>query len=116
MIRRGDIYLVDFEPVVGSEADKKRPAIFVTNDGANARASDVGRGVLAVVPVTSNTKRVLPFQVLMPASLTGLRRDSKAQVEQLRSVDFSRIGDRVGSVPDALMRLVDDALRLHLDL
>jgi mRNA interferase MazF len=115
-MRRGDIALVDLEPVRGSEANKMRPAVMVSNDGANATAARLGRGVVTVVPVTTNVTRVHPFQVLLPAADTGLSTDSKAQAEQVRSIDIQRIGRRVGRVPPLLMRNLDDALRLHLAL
>jgi mRNA interferase MazF len=115
-MRRGDIRLVDFEPARGFEANKRRPAVIVTNDGANATAARLGRGVLTVVPVTSNTRRVYPFQVLLPSADTGLQQDSKAQAEQIRSVAIQRIGDQVGRMPPTLMSQLDEALRLHLEL
>jgi len=71
-MRRGEIRLVDLEPVRGAEAAKQRPAVIVSNDGANSTAQRLGRGVITVVPVTSNTDRVYPFQVLLPADATGL--------------------------------------------
>jgi mRNA interferase MazF len=108
--------MVDFEPARGSEANKRRPAIIVSNDGANATATRLGRGVVTVVPVTSNVERVYPFQVRLPAALTGLRLDSKAQAEQVRSIAVERIGDPLGLLPRALMAELDEALRLHLAL
>jgi mRNA interferase MazF len=116
LVVRGEIRLVDFEPVRGSEASKQRPAIVVSNDGANTTASRLKRGVITVVPVTSNTTRVYPFQVLLPASQCGLDRDSKAQAEQVRAVTIERVGRRIGQVPASLLSEVEDALRLHLDL
>ena len=115
-MRRGEIRLVDLEPVRGAEADKLRPAVIVSNDGANSTARRLGRGVVSVVPVTSNTARVHPFQVLLPAELTGLSVDSKAQAEQVRSIAVERIGRRVGLVPADLQGELDEALRLHLAL
>jgi mRNA interferase MazF len=115
-MRRGDICTVDLEPVRGSEADKRRPAVIVSNDIANATATRLGRGVVTVVPVTSNVNHVHPFQVLLPADRTGLDRDSKAQAEQVRSVSVERIGDRLGIVPAPLLAELDEALRLHLGL
>lgn len=56
------------------------------NDRANATAERLARGVVTVVPVTSNISRVFPFQTLLPAEATGLRVASKAQAEQIRSV------------------------------
>ena len=79
-------------------------------------ATRLGRGVVTVVPVTSNFEHVYPFQVLLPAVATGLKRDSKAQAEQVRSVAVGRVGQRLGVVSAALMAQVDEALRLHLAL
>jgi len=115
-MRRGEIRLVDLDPVRGSEANKRRPAVIVSNDGANSTAERLGRGVVTVVPVSSNTERVFPFQVLLTAPKTGLERDSKAQAEQVRSVAVERVGTRVGVVPPDLLALLDEALRLHLAL
>jgi mRNA interferase MazF len=115
-MRRGEIRLVDLEPVRGAEADKRRPAVIVSNDSANATAARLGRGVLTVVPVTANVERVYPFQVVLSAAETGLRADSKAQAEQIRSVAVERIGPRIGVVPPTAMSAVDEALRLHLAL
>ncbi len=113
---RGEIREVDFEPVRGSEAIKRRPAVIVSNDGANATASRLNRGVITVVPVTSTVTRVYPFQVYLPSSECGLHRDSKAQAEQVRSVAIERVGRLVGQLPTPLMLKLEDALRLHLGL
>ena len=113
-MRRGEIRTVDLDPARGNEANKRRPAIIVSNDAANLTATRLGRGVITVVPVTSNVERVYPFQVLLRAAVTGLDRDSKAQAEQVRSVAVERVGDRVGLVSAALMVQIDEALRLHL--
>jgi mRNA interferase MazF len=112
-MRRGDVVVVDLEPVRGNEANKSRPAIIVSNDSANAVATRLGRGVVSVVPVTSNVNRVLPFQVLIEAGDAGLRVASKAQAEQIRSVSVERVGAAIGHLPPWLLARVDDALRLH---
>lgn len=113
---RGELHMVDLEPIRGAEANKRRPAVIVSNEAANSTAARLGRGVLTVVPVTSNIERVYPFQVLLPAGTAGLTRDSKAHAEQVRSIDTERIGEQLGRLPDALMASLDDALRLHLAL
>ena len=115
-MRRGEIRWVDLDPTRGAEADKRRPAVIVSNDGANAAAGRLGRGVVTVVPLTSNTERIYPFQVLLTMAETGLPRDSKAQAEQVRSVSVERIGARVGSLSGSVLHALDDALRLHLAL
>jgi mRNA interferase MazF len=115
-MRRGEIRVVDFNPGRGSEASKRRPAVIVSNDGANAVAARLGRGVITVLPITSNIRRIYPFQVRLRAAATGLRQDSKAQAEQIRSVAVERLGERIGLVPISIMLQIDEALRLHLAL
>ena len=115
-MQRGEIRLVDFEPVRGQEANKRRPAVIVSNDGANHTAELLGRGVITVAPVTSNVGSIYPFQVHLPAKECGLSRDSKAQAEQVRSVSVERIGKVLGQLTPALELKLDDALRLHLKL
>jgi mRNA interferase MazF len=115
-MRRGEICLVDLDPVRGAEADKRRPAVIVSNDGANSTAERLGRGVVTVVPVSSNTARVYRFQVFLPAAETGLDRDSKAQAEQVRSIAVERIGQRLGALTSDLSAALDEAMRLHLAL
>lgn len=111
---RGEIRLVDLDPARHAEAHKRRPAVIVSNDRANATAARLGRGVVTIVPVTSNVAHVYPSQVALPAQEAGLRLDSKAQAEQIRSVSVDRVGPALGLVPAQLMKQLDDALRLHL--
>jgi mRNA interferase MazF len=115
-MRRGEVRWIDLGRVLGSEAAQRRPALIVSNDQANASAARLARGVLTVLPITSNVTRVYPFQVLIPAGTAGLDRDSKAQAEQIRSVAFERVGELLGQAPASIMESVDAALRLHLAL
>ncbi|MGH3924673.1 MAG: type II toxin-antitoxin system PemK/MazF family toxin [Pseudonocardiaceae bacterium] len=115
-MKRGEICLVDLDPVLGSAAAKVRPAVIVSNHGANAAAQRSRFGVLTVVPVTTNITHIYPFQILLPAIQCGLRRDSKAQAEQVRSVSAIRIGRCVGVLPENLLAQLEDALRLHVGL
>lgn len=115
-MRRGEIRLVDLDPARGAEANKRRPAVIVSNDGANSTARRLGRGVVTVVPVTSNLRRVYPFQVFLDRHATGLDVDSKAQAEQVRSVAVERVGRQLGVLSLEQAAELDDALRLHLSL
>lgn len=115
-MRRGDIVWVDFDPARGSEANKRRPAVVVSNDGANRTAQSLDRGVVTVVPVTSQTDRVYPFQVLLPAGSCGLPLASKAQAEQIRSIAVRRVGKVAGRLTSGLITELEDAMRLHLGL
>jgi mRNA interferase MazF len=73
---RGEIRIVDLGPGLPGEEPRRRPAVIVSNNGANATAGRLGRGVLTVVPMTSNVDCVYPFQTLVPADTSGLEQDS----------------------------------------
>lgn len=115
-MRRGEIHLVNLDPVIGSEAARTRPAVIVSNDGANTSAARLGQGVITVVPVTSSTGYIYPFQVFLTAAETGLDTDSKAQAEQVRSIAIERVGRIVGQLPFDVMDQLEEALRFHLSL
>lgn len=110
-MRRGEIRLIDLEPARGSEANKHRPPLIVSNDRANATADRLARGFITVVPVTSSIAQVFAFQTLLPADATGLRVISKAQAEQVRSVSIERVGGVLGRVPADLTNVETDARR-----
>lgn len=115
-MRRGDIYWVNFEPAQGNEANKKRPAVIVSRNEANAVVQQTGKGTVTVVPLTTNTRFVAPFHVLLSTSETGLTQESKTQAEQIRTVSVSRIGEFAGFLSFAALESLDAALRLHLNL
>ena len=113
---RGEIWQVNLDPARGNEANKQRPAVIVSNDRANATATRLGRGVVTVVPVTSNVTKIYPFQVFLSDATSGLSVDSKAQAEQIRSIATERLRRRIGRVSPAELAQIDQALRLHLEL
>lgn len=115
-MQRGEIRVVRFDAARGSKVKKRRPAVIVSNDGANSTAARLGRGVVTVVPLTANVSRVFPFQIVLSAAETGLERASKAQADQIRAVAVERVAHRIGVVPPARMAELDEALRLHLAL
>lgn len=115
-MRRGQICWLDLDPIRGSEAGKRRPAVIVSNDGLNRASQRLGRGVITVVPLTSNVDRVHPFQVLVAAGEGGLPAASKAQAEQVRSIDVQRVVGVEGAVSSSTMAAIESALRLHLSL
>lgn len=108
-LRRGDLVLVNLDPSVGSEANKTRPAVVVSNDRANRTSP-----VVTIVPITSNTAQVYSFQVFLPRDESGLDEDSKAQAEQIRTVDRRRLSRHLGYLPPTRVQQLDAALRLHL--
>lgn len=113
---RGAIRYVNFGPAQPGEVANRRPPVVVSNDALNVTGAALSRGVVTVVPITSNIKRVFPFQVRLPRKVTGLRLDSKAQAEQIRSISVSRLGDRIGRLPAETQERLDAALRLHLGI
>jgi mRNA interferase MazF len=113
---RGDIFLVELDPVRGSESSKTRPAVVVSSNAVNESAARRSRGVVTIVPITANLRHVFAFQVLLTSEDTGLALDSKAQAEQVRSVSTERLVRQIGAVGAEKMRHIDDALRLHLSL
>lgn len=110
-ISRGEIFLVNFDPTVGSETKKTRPALVVSNDINNAHSP-----IVSISPITSNVTRVYSFEVEIPAGVGGLRSLSKAMVNQTRAVDKIRLLKKMGRLPSAIMEEVNRALRLHYDL
>jgi mRNA interferase MazF len=113
-MRRGEIRMVELP--VGSARTVRRPAVVVSHDGANETARRLGHGVITIVPVVKRTGRLYPFQTLLPAAYTGLPEDGKAQAEQIRWVDVTDVGERVGTLPPATLMQLNEALRLHLAL
>lgn len=111
-MKRGEIYLANLSPAVGSEMDKRRPVLIVSNDANNNAAN-----VVTILPITSNVSRVYPFEVLLQPEDSGLSKPSKVQAQQIRTISKQRIlGDAVGSLSIELMELINAALKLHLYL
>ena len=104
---RGDVWWVTFDPSIGGEIRKKRPAIIVSNNAANKYLNRV-----QVVPVTSNTDRIFPSE----AYVTVAGKKGKAMADQLATVSKQRLSKRIGSVPDDEMTMVVEAIKTQLDL
>ena len=111
LLRRGDILLIDFAPAQSGEADNTRPAVVVTNNIANEKSP-----AIVVVPLTSNTERVYPFELLLPVERSGLDQHSKAQAQFVRHVSKARIRRYLSHLPADLMLELDSRLRGHLGL
>lgn len=106
-MRRGEVWWVEFEPAVGSEIRKTRPAVIVSNDSANRNLSRV-----VVVPLTSNTGRLYPGEALV--TVAGTR--SKAMADQIMAADKARLKSRLGDLSREDLRAVEEAIQLHLEL
>ena len=116
LLRRGQIVLAELDPVRGSEQNKTRPVLVISNNSRNEVISRSGRGVLTVLPISSRTDSVFPFQVLLSTEESGLPQESKVQCEQIRALDFSRVVRPVGWITVKTLARVEAALLLHLAL
>ncbi len=111
-MKRGEIYFADLDPTIGAEIKKKRPVLIVSNNANNKKAQTV-----TAIPITSNIKKVYPFEVLLEVKDSGLSKPSKAQCHQIRTVSKIRIQDRrVGVVSESVMSRLGSAIKLHLDI
>ena len=107
-IKRGDLVYLNFDPIVGSEQGGPRPAVVVQNDMGNKHAPTV-----IIAPVTSkNKKNNLPTHVKLTSHI--LERNSMVLLEQLKTVDKSRIDSYIGTLSDEEMKMIDKALRISL--
>lgn len=108
--RRGEVYRVELDPVVGTEIAKTRPAVVISNDLGNQYSPRV-----IVAPTTSRRPdRVYPFEILVPGGEGGLSQASKVLLNQIRTVDKTRLQGRLGLLPQHRMLEVDRAIRLSL--
>ncbi len=110
--QRGEIYWVNLDPTVGSEISKTRPALIISNNTGNQYASRV-----IIAPISSSgsgMSKVYPFEVLIQAGEGGLSHRSKALLDQIRTVDKRRLGQKIGTLTTKHMKQVDHAIRLSL--
>lgn len=108
--KRGEIWLSDFNPAVGGEIRKMRPAVIISNNHNNRNGSTI-----TILPVTDKGRDVYPFEVFLPEDTEGLSKDSKVKCQQIRTVDKSRVIKLLGHVDNAQLSAIEEALRLHLD-
>ena len=112
MVKRGDIYYADLSPVVGSEQGGMRPVLIVQNDTGNRHSPTV-----IAAAITSQTgKAKLPTLIELSGHSVGLNRDSVILLEQIRTLDKSRLRERMGRLDESTMNAVDNALAVSFGL
>jgi len=109
--KRGQIWFVLLDPVVGHEIGKTRPALVISNDRNNQFADTV-----TVLPITSKTEKIYPFELLLSKEETHLPKDSKVKCNQIRTVDKKRLVNLVGALSAERLKEIKQALLIHLGI
>lgn len=105
--KRGEVYWVNLDPTVGSEINKRRPCVVISNDSGN----EISRRVI-VAPITSSVKQVYPFEVKV--DIQG--KQGKALLDQVRSIDKQRLCGKIIHLDKTVMQCIDRALKISLGL
>ena len=112
IIKRGFIYLAALDPVVGNEIAKTRPVVVISNDKNNEFS-----GTITALPLTSkNLRKIYPFEVYLGKGTGKLPKNSKANADQIRTLDKSRLVKLIGELGKAEIEAIEKALRIHLKL
>lgn len=110
--RRGDVYLVALDPVVGAETEGTRPAVVLSNDTQNQFAETV-----TVAPATAQpAKKAYLHEVQVPAGIGGFTKDARIKINQVRTVSKQRLRKYLGTLPAAYIQRCETALKYHFDL
>jgi mRNA interferase MazF len=109
MIKRGEVYYADLSPVVGSEQGGIRPVLIVQNNIGNKYSPTV----IAAAITSQTNKPKLPTHIELSMA-SGLPKDSVVLLEQIRTIDKSRLQEKIGELPEETMRRVNNALMISL--
>lgn len=110
--KRGEVYLVNFDPSLGSEIKKTRPALVIQNDIANEHSP-----ITIVAAITSKfDDKLYPTEVEISAGEAGLKQDSVVLLNQIRSIDCRRLSKKLGKVKDSTLKKVDLSVKISLGL
>jgi mRNA interferase MazF len=110
-IERGDLFWANLDPTIGVEIQKIRPVIVVSNNAINRYSQ-----LVIVLPITTNLNRFSPSHVLLPKGEGGLQQDSKVLTEQIRALDQQRLVNKIGTVSQQFLRLIEKAMLNSLDM
>lgn len=106
-MKRSEVWWINFDPSIGGEIKKKRPAVIISNDASNKFLNRV-----QVIPLTSKTDRLYPSEALVMFE----NKESKAMADQLATVSKVRLFKRVGFLSEGDMRRIEEAIKIQLDM
>lgn len=108
---RSEIWLVSLEPVLGHEIGKTRPALIISNDKNNQFADTI-----TILPVTSKTEKIYPFEAFLSKGETNLPKDSKVKCNQIRTIDKKKLVKFIGRITGDTLKVVEQAILIHLGI
>lgn len=108
---KGSVYWANLNPTVGSEIAKIRPVVIVSRSANNTFADTV-----TVVPITSSTDKIYPFEVFLPQGEGNLSNASKAKASQIRTIDKQRLTALIGTLSSKKLSEIEQAILIHLDI
>ena len=109
--KRGEIWLVNFEPSVGTEIQKTRPALVISNNIANNKSTKI-----TVVPLTSRIRQIPIVVIIEPDELNKLDKQSLIRVPDICTFDKCRLKNKIGELSSEKLKEVNNKLKLHLEL
>lgn len=109
--KRGEIWLAKLDPTIGSEINKTRPVCIISNNINNEFSP-----ILTVVPITDVGRKVYPFEIELKAHQAGMKKDSKIQCQQIRSIDKQRVFNKLADLSADKIRSLERALAVHLGI
>lgn len=111
-VKRGDIWLVSLDPTIGHEIKKSRPAVIIQNDIGNKYSP-----ITIIAPITSQKlESIYPFEVLLTKANSGLEKDSKALLNQIRAIDKRRLVRKLGKADSETLERINRAIEISLGL
>jgi mRNA interferase MazF len=111
-IKRGDIWIVNLDPTLGHEIKKSRPAIIIQNDIGNKYSS-----VTIIAPLTSQKiEKIYPIEVLLTKKNSGVEKNSKVLLNQIRAIDKRRLQQKITNVNKETMSKINQALKISLGI
>jgi len=111
LIKRGEIFLINFDLTVNPEAKKTCPGIVISNEINNTHSP-----IISISPIASNVMHVYSFEVEFLSGTADSRTRSKIMINQTRAVDKTRLIRKLGQLPDEIMDKVNQALKLHFEV